>query len=192
MRICVYCASSAQAPKHYGEAAFELGQLLASNGVQVVFGGGGIGSMGRLADGVHAAGGEPIAVMPHFMRELEWAHKEVRTFVWTGDLAQRKAKLIENADAVVALPGGCGTFEELLEVITLKRLGIYLNPIIVVNQAGFYDPLIALFERSVQERFMDRRHLAMFSVVTSVREVLDAIRQAPPWSQDARQFGTAR
>jgi uncharacterized protein (TIGR00730 family) len=192
MRICVYCASSAKAPKHYGEAAFELGQLLASNGVQVVFGGGGIGSMGRLADGVHAAGGEPIAVMPHFMRELEWAHKEVRTFVWTNDLAQRKAKLIENADAVVALPGGCGTFEELLEVITLKRLGIYLNPIIVVNHTGFYDPLIALFERSVQERFMDRRHLTMFSVVTSVSEVLDAIRQAPPWSHDARQFATAR
>ena len=192
MRICVYCASSAQAPKHYGEAAFELGHLLASQGVQVVFGGGGVGSMGRLADGVHAAGGEPIAVMPHFMRELEWAHKDVRTFVWTRDLAERKAKLLENADAVVALPGGCGTFEELLEAITLKRLGIYLNPIVVVNHTGFYDPLMALFERSVRDRFMDRRHLRMFSVVSSVGEVLDAIRQAPPWSEDARQFATAR
>ena len=188
MRICIYCASSAQAPARFGDTAYELGRLLAAHGVTVVYGGGGTGSMGRLADGVHAEKGNIIGVMPHFMKKLEWAHREVQTILWTNDMAERKAKMLENTDAVVALPGGCGTFEELLEAITLKRLGIYFKPIVIVNQEKFYDPLIALFERSVQERFMDERHLTMFSVVQNVSGVMEAIRTAHPWGPEARQF----
>ena len=192
MRICVYCASSAQAPAHFGEAAYELGRLLAANGITVVFGGGGIGSMGRLADGVLMEGGEIIGVMPHFMKDLEWAHPQLKSILWTRDLAERKAVLLDGTDAVIALPGGCGTFEELLEVITLKRLGLYLNPIVIVNQSGFYDPLIVLLKRSVRERFMDERHLKMFSVIQNVSEVLEAVRTADPWSQESRNFATLR
>lgn len=188
MRVCVYCASSAKAASHYGEAAFLLGKLLATNDIHVLFGGGGIGSMAKLADGVNAVGGKITGVMPHFMRDLEWAHPEVRSFLWTADMAERKARLMENTDAVIALPGGCGTFEELLEVITLKRLGIYLKPIVIVNQERFYDPLIALFRHSVNERFMDERHLEMFSVVTDVGEVLEAINNAAPWGEESRNF----
>jgi uncharacterized protein (TIGR00730 family) len=192
MRICVYCASSAQAPAHFGEAAFELGRLLAAGGVTVVYGGGGIGSMGRLADGVHMGGGVIVGVMPLFMKDLEWDHPGVKSIRWTRDMAERKAGLLEGTDAVVALPGGCGTFEELLEVISLKRLGIYVNPIIIVNQESFYDPLIALFNRSVKERFMDERHLNLFSVVENVSDVLHAVRTAHPWGPDARQYAVLR
>lgn len=192
MKICVYCASSAQASPDYGKAAFELGRLLASNEISVVFGGGGIGSMGRLADGVNSVNGSIIGVMPRFMKELEWAHPEVENIIWTTDLAERKAKLIENSDAVIALPGGCGTFEELLEVITLKRLGIYLKPIIIFNQDGFYDSLIDLFNRSVKDKFMDERHLEMFTVIDKVDDVIDAVNFSKPWSVDAKHFATLK
>lgn len=181
MKICVFCASSPRAPEQYGQAAFELGQIFARASVTTIFGGGGVGSMGRLADGVHASGGEIIGVMPHFMRELEWAHKQVSTFHWTQDMAERKALLREGVDAIVALPGGCGTFEELLEVITLKRLGLFPVPIIILNQEHFYDPLIALFEHSIKLRFMDERHIGLFTVVATVDEVLPAIQATPPW-----------
>ncbi len=188
MRICVFCASSSLAPAHFGQAAFDLGQLLANAGVHVVFGGGGKGSMGRLADGVHAAGGAITGVMPHFMRELEWSHPKVSTYEWTTDMAERKARLLADTDAVVALPGGCGTFEELLEVMTLKRLGLYLAPIIVVNQAGFYEPLRQLLQSSIDNRFMDERHQSMYTLVDGVEDVLAAVRSAPQWSRDATGF----
>ena len=181
MKICVFCASSPRAPEEYGQAAFELGQLFGRAGVTTIFGGGGVGSMGRLADGVHDAGGSIIGVMPHFMRELEWAHQQVSTFHWTQDMAERKAMLREGVDAIVALPGGCGTFEELLEVVTLKRLDLFPVPIIVVNQDHFYDPLIALFAHSIKLRFMEERHMGLFTVVDSVAGVLDAVRTTPAW-----------
>ena len=181
MKICVFCASSPRAPEQYGQAAFELGQTFGRAGVTTIFGGGGVGSMGRLADGVHDVGGHIIGVMPHFMRELEWAHRQVSTFHWTQDMAERKAMLREGVDAIVALPGGCGTFEEVLEVITLKRLGLFPAPIILVNQEQFYEPLIALFEQSIRLRFMDDKHIGLFTVVSSVHEVLDAVRDTPQW-----------
>lgn len=192
MRICVYCASSARAPVHFGDAAYELGRLLAANKVTVVFGGGKGGSMARLADGVHTGKGSIVGVMPRFMKDLEWGYAGLESVVWTDGMAERKALLLEGTDAVVALPGGCGTFEELLEVITLKRLCLYLKPIVIVNQEGFYDPLLALFKRSVQEHFMDERHLQMFSVVPDVSGVLEAIRTAPPWDPEARTFAVMR
>jgi uncharacterized protein (TIGR00730 family) len=192
MTITIYCASSEMAPSAYGAAAFRLGELCAQEGVTVVFGGGGIGSMGRLADGVLAAGGRIRGVMPRFMRELEWAHPGVRDLDWTEDMASRKHAMLANADALVALPGGCGTFEELLEAVTLKRLGVFTRPIVIVNQEGFYDPLIALFDRAIADRFMDARHRAMWTVVPTVDEVFAAIEQAPRWDASARSFACVR
>lgn len=192
MRICVYCASSAQAPRDYGDAAERLGRLIAEAGHTLVFGGGGVGSMGRLADGAHAAGGDIVGIMPDFMQALENAHPKVARFTWTRDMAERKALLLRDSDAVVALPGGCGTLEELLEAITLKRLGLYCSPIVVVNQGGYFDPLIAQFQRSVEEAFMRREHLRMFSVVDSVEAVLQAVADAPRWGEDARDIALQR
>ncbi|MEN9865156.1 MAG: hypothetical protein RL748_746 [Pseudomonadota bacterium] len=181
MKICVFCASSPLAPAEYGQAAYDLGRIFGQAGVTTIFGGGGVGSMGRLADGVHSVNGNIVGVMPHFMRELEWAHKEVGTFHWTADMAERKALLRDQTDAIVALPGGCGTFEEVLEVITLKRLGLYPKPIIVLNQNNFYEHLIALFERSIAERFMEPRHQSLFTVVNTIAEVLPAAQTVPHW-----------
>lgn len=178
MRICVYCASSSRAPAAYGEAAEAFGRLLAEAGHTVVFGGGATGSMGRLADGAHAAGGETVGVMPDFMQALELAHPKVARFTWTRDMAERKALLLKDSDAIVALPGGCGTFEELLEAITLKRLRLHDSPIVVVNQGGYYDPLLAQFDRAIDEAFMQPAHRRLFQVVDGVCEVLDAIAAA--------------
>jgi uncharacterized protein (TIGR00730 family) len=96
--------------------------------------------------------------------------------------------MLTDSDAAIALPGGSGTLEELLEAISLKRLGIYLKPIVLVNTRGFYDPLLQLLDRCIHERFMDQRHAAMWQVASGPEKVLDVIRAAPPWTHEARQF----
>ncbi len=187
-RVCVFCASSSLADGEYQSCASNLGALLARKGATVVYGGGAIGLMGAVADGALAAGGRVTGIIPRFMQELEWAHGGVTELCVVKDMHERKRLLVENVDAVVALPGGSGTLEELLEVITLKRLAIFLNPIVLVNVCGYFDPLLQLFENAINERFMDARHRSMWSVVDSAEEVLPAIEAAPPWSAEARSF----
>src|SRR3954471_6097211 len=162
-RICAYCASSTEAhPDHYA-AARTLGRLIAEGGITIVYGGASVGSMGALADAAHAAGGRLVGILPKFMNDLEWGHKSLTELRLVDDMHHRKRMMIEEADAVVALPGGSGTFEELLEAITWKRLGLYVNPIVIVNVRGFYDPLKDLLDRAVAEKFMDARHTAMWA-----------------------------
>ncbi len=186
--MLVYCASSTQAhPDHYA-AARTLGRLLAEQGITIVYGGGSVGSMGALADAALAARGRLIGILPRFMDDLEWGHKSLTEMRLVDDMHHRKRLMLEEADAVVALPGGSGTFEELLEAITWKRLGLYRNPIVIVNVRGFYDPLRELLERAVAERFMDVRHRDMWTFVDGPEDVLEAIRNAPPWPTDARAF----
>jgi uncharacterized protein (TIGR00730 family) len=189
-RVCVYCASSRKADSAYLEAAGRLGRILARAGITLVYGGGSVGSMGALSDGALAEGGRVIGVLPRFMYDLEWGRKDLTELRIVNDLHERKRLMIEEVDAVIALPGGSGTFEELLEAITWKRLGLYFNPIVLVNTNNFYDPLVALFEHAVREKFMDARHLSMWTVVGEVDEVLSAIQQAPEWSRKAREFAT--
>ncbi len=191
-RVCVYCASSNQVDNAYHEAAFLLGQILARAGITVVYGGGGIGSMGRLADGVLSENGKIIGVLPNFMAKIEWGHKGLTEMILVDDLHGRKRIMLEDADAVIALPGGTGTFEELLEAITLKRLGIYLNPIVLVNTNCFFRHLVQLLGACVQERFMDQRHLSMWQTVDHPEEVLPAISNASPWETTARNFATLK
>ena len=144
--------------------------------------------MGALADGVIAGGGKIMGVIPNFMKELEWAHEGLSELRVVEDMRTRKHMMLTGSDAVVALPGGTGTLEELFEAMTLKRLGIYLNPIILVNMRGFFDPLLRLMELCIRERFMDRKHESMWTVVGGVDEVIPAIGSAPGWSRDARNF----
>lgn len=165
-----------------------MGRELARAGITVVYGGGAVGSMGHLADGALAAGGRVVGVIPRFMHELEWAHRGLTELHLVADLHERKRMMIAEVDAVVALPGGCGTFEELFEAIAWKRLGIYSGPIVIVNTRGYYAPLIELLDRSVEFRFMDQRHRWMWSIVNEPEEVLGAIHNAPPWSPDSRNF----
>jgi uncharacterized protein (TIGR00730 family) len=187
-RVCVYCASSTEAhPDHYA-AARTLGRVLAEEGITIVYGGGSVGSMGALADAALAAGGRLVGILPKFMNDLEWGHKSLTELRLVDDMHHRKRMMIEESDAIVALPGGSGTFEELLEAITWKRLGLLVSPIVIVNVRGFYDPLRALLDNAVAERFMDERHRRMWTFVESPEDVLAAIRAAPEWSADARAF----
>jgi uncharacterized protein (TIGR00730 family) len=187
-KVTVYCASSTQADPVYLDAAERLGRILAGNSMTIVYGAGGLGSMGRLADGALAKGGSVVGVIPRFMKQLEWYHKGIGEIVEVGDLHERKRALLEGVDAVVALPGGSGTLDELLEAISLKRLGTFLGPIVMVNTGGFFDPCIELLERCIAERFMDARHRSMWQVVSEPEEVLEAFRSAPEWSREAIGF----
>lgn len=144
--------------------------------------------MGALADAALAAGGKLIGILPKFMHDLEWGHKSLTELRLVDDMHHRKRMMIEESDAVVALPGGSGTFEELLEAITWKRLGLYVGPIVIVNVRAFYDPLRQLLENAVKERFMDERHRQMWAFVDRPEEVLGAIRAAAEWSAEARAF----
>lgn len=192
MRICVYCASSQECDPHYHAIAFRLGGLLAAAGCSLIYGGGSAGSMGALANGALAAGGEVIGVLPKFMADLEWGHAGLTRLELVEDMRERKHRLLAGSDAVVALPGGCGTLEELFEAITLKRLGLYLGPIVIVNTRGYYDPLLAQLEAAIGERFMDARHESMWTVVSGPEDVLGAIESAASWGADSRDFAVVR
>lgn len=191
-RVCVYCASSEQVPREYLDAAFQLGQALAEARVTIVYGGGRLGLMGHLAEGSLSRGGHIIGVIPRFMQELEWGHTGVTELHTVEDMRERKHRMLLGSDAVIALPGGCGTLEELMEAITLKRLGLYFNPIVLVNVAGFFDPLLAQFERCIEERFMDARHGEIWQVVRAPEQVLDAIGSAQQWPSNAREFAVVK
>jgi uncharacterized protein (TIGR00730 family) len=186
--VCVYCASSARCAPVYHDAARRLGGVLADAGYTVIYGGGATGSMGAVADGALARGGRVVGILPRFMQELEWGHDRLSELHLVDDMRTRKHEMLSRSDGVVALPGGSGTLEELLEAISLKRLGIFLGPIVLVNTNGFFDPLLGLLETAVAERFMDERHLAMWQAVKEPDEVPAALAAAPAWSEDARRF----
>jgi len=192
MRICVYAASSRQCDPLYHAAAKKLGESLAAAGCTIVYGGGAVGSMGALADGALAAGGRVIGIIPRFMTDVEWQHRGVVDLQVVEDMRERKHRLLTDSDAVVALPGGCGTLEELFEAITLKRLGIYFNPIVLVNTAGFYTPLNAFMQQVIAARFMNEEHAQMWSLVDTPDEVLPRIRATPRWREDARDYAAVR
>jgi uncharacterized protein (TIGR00730 family) len=186
--VCVYCASSRACAAEYHEAARRLGVVLAQRGFTIVYGGGGIGSMGALADGAIAHGGRVIGILPKFMQELEWGHGGLTELRLVEDLRTRKHLMLADSQGVVALPGGSGTLEELLEAMTLKRLGLYLNPIVLVNTRRYFDPLVTLLTAAISERFMDDRHNSMWQVVAEPEEVPSALASAPAWSADVRKF----
>ena len=188
LKVCVYCASSQKCDSSYLEAAERLGHHLARHQATLVYGGGGAGAMARLAEGALGAGGTAIGIIPRFMVELEWGHPQLTELHIVEDMRERKQRMLDGADAVVALAGGCGTLEELFETITLKRLGSYLGPIILVNTRGFYDRVMAVLEHCIAEHFMDSRHRDMWTVVNEPEDVLNAIRNAPPWRVENRNF----
>lgn len=182
--VCVYCASSRSADPEYRQAAYRLGETLAQHGIGIVYGGGASGSMGALADGALAQGGRVVGILPRFMAELEWGHVGLSELHLVEDMRTRKHLMLTRSDAAIALPGGSGTLEELMEAITLKRLGLYLNPIVLVNTRGYFRPLVELLEQAVRERFMEPRHLNMWQVVDAPEEVPAALAAAPRWTAE--------
>ncbi len=179
--VCVYCASSRACDPLYHDVARRLGGLLAKDGSVIVYGGGGAGSMGALAEGALAAGGRVVGVIPRFMQELEWGHRGLSELHVVEDMRTRKHEMLSRASAVIALAGGCGTFEELMEAITLKRLGLFLGPIVIVNTGGYYDPLLEQFRRAIDGRFMNAVHGEMWQVVEEPEQVLAALENDAGW-----------
>lgn len=191
MKVCVYCASSTKIDTAFFEATEVLAKALVKANIEVVFGGGAVGLMGKLADVVLEGGGKIQGIMPQFMDNVEWGHKGVKDFIYTESMHERKEKLIDGVDAVIALAGGTGTLEELLEAITLKRLGLFTKPIGILNTNGYYNPLKEMLERCVGERFMRKEHLDMWSFVNEPEEVLTAIENAKEWSSGAIKFAAS-
>lgn len=188
LRVCVYCGSSRQCDRVYLDAAESLGRELARNGVTIIYGGGAVGSMGRLAEGALAEGGKVIGIIPAFMHQLEWGHPGITELRVVPDMHERKQRMLEEADAVVALPGGSGTFDELLEAITLKRLALFLGPIVLLNTRSYFENLLLALEKCVSERFMDPRHPSMWTVAKEPADVLPAILAAPRWESRNLSF----
>jgi uncharacterized protein (TIGR00730 family) len=162
-RICVFCGASPGARPAYRETTAELARLLVEDGVGIVYGGGGVGLMGALADAVLAAGGEITGVIPRSLTEREIAHRDVPDMRVVDSMHERKALMAELADAFVALPGGIGTLEELFEVYTWAQLGLHSKPCALLNVEGYYDGVADFLSHAVEERFLrdETRELLM-------------------------------
>ena len=165
--VCVYSASSTKIDEVYFNAARQLGQLLAKRRIRLINGAGSLGLMRSLADAVLENGGEVTGVIPKFMVEQGWHHTGLSKLVEVESMHERKQLMADLSDAVIALPGGCGTLEELLEIITWKQLGLYLNPIVILNTNGFFDPLLDMLTRAIDENFMRRQHGEIWHVATA-------------------------
>ena len=187
-RVCVFCASSRRCDPAYTESARLTGRLLAAAGKTVIYGGGSTGLMGALADGALEAGGRVEGVLPRFMDDLELGHRGVSAMHLVECMQTRLQKMLDHSHAFVALPGGCGTLEELFFVLTRKRLGLHTGPVIVVNVNGYFEPCLEMLERCVTERFMDERHGRMWTVVPRPDDVLGALESAPAWGKTDSAF----
>ena len=186
--IAVYCASSNKVRASFVEAAETLGSIFASHGIRLIYGDGGIGLMAAVAKGVLDAGGEAIGVIPRFMVEQGWNNPRSTETIVTETMHERKATICNISDAMVALPGGIGTFEELLECLTWKQLGLHNNPVVILNTDGYYDRLLSCIDLMVEEQMMRPIHKDMYVVVSTPEEVLPAILGGPEWDPSTRRL----
>jgi uncharacterized protein (TIGR00730 family) len=170
--ICVFSSSSDAVAPHYMEAASALGALMAEQKLTLVYGGGKVGLMGAIARAVHANGGKVVGVIPHYLRKKEVAYEQADELIVTKCLRERKAIMEERADAFVALPGGFGTLEEILEILTLKQLEAHGKPVVFLNTNGFFEPLLAMFERLYREQFTKRDYCGHYHVADVPSRVL--------------------
>ena len=175
MHICVYCAASNHVSDTYFAAARALGTGLARRGWPLVYGGGSVGLMGAVAEAVQAAGGTVIGIIPQALLDREVAYLQASELIVTGTLRERKRLMDERADAFVALPGGFGTLEELLEIMTLRQLAYHDKPITIINIGGYFDALLDQFARIFAEGFAHGRYQDLYTVVGSVEEALELL-----------------
>lgn len=189
-KVAVYCASSTKISSEYFDAAERLAEIFCENGIELVFGAGRMGLMGKLADTMVAHGGRMTGVIPGFMVELKWFHPECTELVVTKDMPDRKTNIWQLSDALVALPGGIGTLDELSEVLGLKQLGQLSHPIVIVNIGGYYDKFLEMMQGFIDAQFMSPVFGDMFRVVSTPEEVLPAILEQDGWSINVAQKHT--
>jgi uncharacterized protein (TIGR00730 family) len=189
--VSVFCASSNKVDEVYFDAARKLGLELVHHGIAANYGGGAMGLMGVLADTMIQAGGSIRGIIPRFMVDQGWHHPALEDLIIVEDMHERKKKLAESVDAFIALPGGVGTLEELLEMMTHKQLGQVLAPIIILNINHFFDPFLDLLDKMVTERFMRKIHRDIWQVIEEPEEVVPAIEQSPAWDGSAIKYAPA-
>ena len=178
--VCVFCASSANIDERYLADARELGNLLAQGGWRCVNGGGAVGLMGAVTDGTLDVGGEVTGVIPKFMVDNGWCYDRLMDVVVTADMHQRKQMMSNMADAVIALPGGVGTLEELLETLTWRQLGLVRVPIIILNTLGYYDLLLAMLRHAIDEGFMKPSHGQLWQVAATPADAVALLDDSSP------------
>ncbi len=196
--VCVYCASSTKIDSVYFDAARELGTLLGQKHIRLINGAGNMGLMSAVSDAVLQAGGKVTGVIPRFMVEQGWHHTGLTRLVEVESMHERKKTMADLSDAVIALPGGCDheveagppqpTLEELLEIITWKQLGLYLNPIVILNVKNYFAPLLDMLRQAVDENFMRTQHGAIWHVAQTPQEAVELIHTTPLWDASIRKF----
>lgn len=186
--VCVYSASSTQIDPVYFQAAETLGRLLAQKGINLINGAGRLGLMACISDAALSCGGTVTGIIPHFMVEQDWHHKGLTRLIETENMHERKQMMADLSDGIIALPGGCGTMEELLEIITWKQLGLYLKPIIILNTNGFYNPLLEMLERAIDQHFMRRQHGSIWQVAPTPEEAVGLLYTTPLWDKEIRKY----
>lgn len=179
LTVCVYCASSQAVAPHYREVAAATGAAIAARGWRLVYGGGDVGLMGVLARAALAAGGHVTGVIPHRLADREIALDTVSELIRVDTMRERKALMDERSDAFLVLPGGIGTLEELVEMLTLKQLGYHGRPVVLLDDHGYWDPLIAMLERMVEQDFAADSLLELFTAASTVAEAITALALPP-------------
>ncbi len=188
--LCVYCASSDRLDPKFYAAAAELGREMVVRGWGLVYGGGKTGMMGAIARAVKQSGGRVVGVIPEFMKVRELAYDEADELVTVITMRERKLLMETRADAFVALPGGWGTLEEILEILTLRQLDVVKKPCVLLNQDGFYDPLLQLFERMLAEKFFKPSNMDLFRVAAGVPEIFEQIERTSGATAESKWFET--
>lgn len=186
--VCVYCASSTQIDEKYFRAAEELGHLIAGHGLTLITGAGKLGLMNTIENAALEAGGKVTGVIPTFMVREGWHHTGLTELIETPSMHERKQTMANLSDGIIALPGGCGTMEELLEIITWKQLGLYVNPIVILNVDGYYDALLTQLQGAVKENFMRTIHADIWKVATTPTEAMELLLSTPKWDKNIRKF----
>ncbi|MFA6871068.1 MAG: TIGR00730 family Rossman fold protein [Bacteroidaceae bacterium] len=186
--VCVYSASSTKIKPLYNKVAQELGHLMAKQQLTLINGGGNLGLMRTVIDAVMEKGGKTVGVIPTFMVEQNWHHPAMSELVTVENMHLRKEKMAALSDGVIALPGGCGTLEELLEIITWKQLGLYLHPIVILNIDHYFDPLLEMLAKATEEHFMRAEHTAIWRVAETPKAAIELLYTTAEWDVNLRKF----
>lgn len=190
--IVVYGASSPDVEPVFTDAAYSLGALIAHAGKRLVSGAGSTGLMAAVEDGALDAGGTAIGIIPKFMVDNGWLHKGLTETIITSSMHERKNRMAKMADAVIALPGGTGTFEELFEIITWKMLGLFVKPVIILNTDHYYDPLLEMLDRTAERRFMNPVFRKLWTVAATPADAMSLLNTLPDWDDLTSKVRTDR
>ena len=177
--VCVYCGSAAHVAERYRATARQLGALLAENGIELVYGGGRNGLMGLVADAALAGGGRVIGIIPDHIMALEVGHRGLSDLVVVDSMHSRKRAMFDRSDAFVVLPGGLGTLDEMIEVITWRQLALHDKPVLLLDDDGYWQPLLALLDHMIDKGFARPQHRTLLRVVDGVEAVLPTLALAP-------------